>query len=240
MFKIRMADLVIEIRNKFDYVEKQCKDYIVDELQEALVSVEATDEEIAHEKEVALYSFNEGYLESVCIYRNIALALPKYNAFLLHAAVVSVDSQGYAFTAKSGVGKSTHIKLWEKLFGNRLQIINGDKPIVRIVDGNIYAYGTPWCGKEGYNVNCSVPLKAICFLERGETDEIEMIDKSLAAGKIIHQVIVPKSPQDIVSVLSMLDNVIRNVDIWKLKCTMNISAAEVSYNAMKGGKTSEN
>lgn len=240
MFKIRMADFVIEIQNKYDYVKKQCIDYIVDETKEALFSVEATDEDIAREKEAALYAFNEGYLESVCIYRKIALALPKYNAFLLHAAVVKVDDKGYAFTAKSGVGKSTHIKLWKELLGDRLQIVNGDKPIVRVIDGNVYAYGTPWCGKERYNINCSVQLKAICFLERGETDEIELINKSLAAGRIIHQVIVPKSSQDIVSILDMLDNVIKKVDIWRLRCTMNISAAKVSYNAMKGGKTNEN
>ncbi len=235
MFKIKIADFVIEIHNKYDFVKHLCKNYIVDDSSIADFSVEATDEEIALENATAQRKFDVGYLESVCIYRNIALVLPKYNAFLLHAAVVSVDGNGYAFTAKSGVGKSTHIKLWEKLFGNKLQIINGDKPIIKEVNGEFLAYGTPWCGKEGYNVNCSVPLKAICFLERGETDEIELIDKSLAAGKIIHQVIVPKSSKDIISILDMLDSVIKKVDIWKLKCTMNISAAEVSYNAMKGG-----
>lgn len=231
-----MADFVIEIRNKYDYVKKQCADYIVDVDEQALFFVEATQDDIENEKNSSEFNFDVGYLESVCIYRNIAYMLPKYNAFLFHAAVVAVDDKGYAFTAKSGVGKSTHIRLWKDLLGEKLTIVNGDKPIIREIDGKIYAYGTPWCGKEGYNKNTSVELKAICFINRGEVDEIEPYEKAKAVSKIVHQIIVPKSSNDIIKVLEMLDSFIKKLDIWKLNCTMNISAANVSYNAMKGGQ----
>lgn len=240
MFKIKIADFIVGIDNKFDFVEKQCVDYIVDAPSKVDFTVFASDEDINHEKEISESDFSKGYLESVCIYRNIAYKLPQFGAFLFHAAVISVDGEAYAFTAKSGVGKSTHIRLWKKLLGERMKIINGDKPILREQEGRVYAYGTPWCGKEGYNLNEKAPLKAICFLERGDKDEIEMFSKSDAAGKVIHQIIVPKNPTDIVRVLDMLDSTLKKVDVWKLKCTMNISAAEVSYNAMKGGQTREN
>ncbi|MBQ4155372.1 MAG: hypothetical protein IJD90_01045 [Clostridia bacterium] len=240
MFKIKLAGFIIEIRNRYDFVKKQCVDYVVDDNEKALFSVEATDLDIENEQNSTEYNFDKGYLESVCIYRNIAYELPKHDAFLFHAAVVEVDNNGYAFTAKSGVGKSTHIKLWKELLGDKLTIVNGDKPIIREIDGKIYAFGTPWCGKEGYNVNTSVELKAICFVNRGEVDEIVPFDKSKAVSKIVHQIIVPKSSDDIVKVLEMLDSFIKKLDIWKLKCTMNISAAKVSFNAMKGGQISEN
>ena len=240
MFKIEMAGFVIEICNKYDFVKNQCVDYIVDENTQALFSVEATTEQIEKERQDATFKTSDGYLESVCIYRNIALMLPKFDAFLFHAAVVKVDDKGFAFTAKSGVGKSTHIRLWQKLLGDKLTIVNGDKPIIREIDGKVYAFGTPWCGKEGYNVNTSVELKAICFIERGEVDEIVPFEKALAAGKIIHQIIVPKTSADTIKVLDMLDSFINKLDVWKLKCTMDISAAKLSYNAMKGGINNEN
>ena len=236
MFKIKIAELVIEIDNKYDFVKKQCIDYIVDDSLTADFTVSASEEQIKTENESSESNFSNGYLESVCIYRNIAYILPKFNAFLFHAAVVCVDGQAYAFTAKSGVGKSTHIRLWQNLLGEKLSIINGDKPILRIKDDKVYAYGTPWCGKEGYNINTSAPLKAICFINRGSVDEITPFEKSEAAGKVIHQIIVPKNYEDIVSILDMLDFTLKKVDVWKLKCTINISAAELSYNAMKGGQ----
>lgn len=238
MFKIKMAELVIGIDNKFDFVEKQCSNYIVND-EDVDFTVSVSKEEIENERALSEYEHSDGYLESICLYRNIAYMLPKFDAFLFHAAVVSVDSQGYAFTAKSGTGKSTHIKLWQELLKDKVKIVNGDKPILREIDGKVYAYGTPWCGKEGYNLNEKVPLKAICFIERGEKDEIEVFEKSLSAGKIIHQILVPKNSEDILKVLEMLDSALKKVDVWRLKCTMNISAAEISYNAMKGSSLDE-
>lgn len=240
MFKIKIADFVIDIENRYDFVKNQCKDYIVDDCSQADFVVSASEDDILNEKKSSLGEFSDGYLESVCIYRNIAYKLPQKGAFLFHAAVVKVDGAAYAFTAKSGVGKSTHIRLWKKLLGDRMSIINGDKPILRELNGKVYAYGTPWCGKEGYNLNEKAPLKAICFLERGEKDEIIAFPKSDAAGKVIHQIVVPKSSADIIKVLDMLDSTLKKVDLWRLKCTMNISAAEISYNAMKGGLLNEN
>ena len=43
--------------------------------------------------------------------------------------LISFDGQGIAFAAPSGTGKTTHIKLWQRLYGDRVEIINGDKPL---------------------------------------------------------------------------------------------------------------
>lgn len=46
-----------------------------------------------------------------------------------------------------------------------MQVFNDDKPALRRLDGRWYAYGTPWCGKDGINLNQKWPLGGICFLE---------------------------------------------------------------------------
>lgn len=235
MFKIKIADLIIGIDNKYDFVKNQCRDYIDYSDAEIDFTVSASDFDIENEKKVAVGSFSDGYLESICVYRNLSYRLPEFNAFLFHCALVEVDGEAYAFTAKSGTGKSTHIMLWKKLLGDKMTIINGDKPILRVVGDKIMAYGTPWCGKEGYNKNTYAPLKAICFIERGEIDRIFPFEKSEAAKRIIHQIVIPKETDSIVKILELLDLALRKVDVWRLECTMNISAASTSYNAMKGG-----
>ncbi len=238
MFKINIADLVVQIDNKHDFVYKQCKDYYTDE-QDVDITICATDEDIRIEREQSLAQFSEGYLESVCIYRNLSYVLPQFDAFLFHAALIEVDGKGYAFTAKSGTGKSTHIRLWQQLLGDKVIIVNGDKPILRKVDGKILCYGTPWCGKEKYNVNKSVELNSICFLNRAKENSIHKYDVSKAAKNIVHQIVVPKSPENVLRILELLDYTLTNVDVWDLYCNMDIQAAKLSYNTMKGGTSCE-
>ncbi len=240
MFKIKIAELVISIDNQYDFVKRVCKDYIVDNSFDASFSVAVSKKEIDDEKKVANGNFSNGYIESTCIYRKICKIIPDYNAFLLHSAVVKIDGFAYAFTASSGTGKTTHIKLWKKLLGEKVSVINGDKPIIRIIEGKPYIYGTPWCGKEGYNINDYAPLKAICFIERGDKNIIEPFKMQLAVQKIINQLIIPDRPETVAKLLELLDVTLKQVDVWNLKCNMDISAAELSYNIMKDGINNEN
>ena len=92
---------------------------------------------------------------------------------LVAVVVFAMDGQAYLFSADSGVGKSTHSRLWQQVFGDqRVTIINDDKPALRLRDGVWYVYGTPWSGKYGLNHNLCYPLAGICFLERSKTNKI--------------------------------------------------------------------
>ena len=71
-------------------------------------------------------------------YRIICKKILSFDAMLMHCAAVSVDNEAYLFTAVSGTGKTTHINLWRKKFGDRFFVINGDKPIIRLIDGKFY------------------------------------------------------------------------------------------------------
>lgn len=76
--------------------------------------------------------------------------------------------------ADSSVGKSTHTGLWRQVFGDeRVKILNDDKPALRFEKGIWYAYGTPWSGKYGMNLNLRYPVAGICFLKQGAQNKIE-------------------------------------------------------------------
>lgn len=64
----------------------------------------------------------------------------------LHAAAVVLGRKAYLFMGKSGTGKSTHAALWLRCFPES-KLLNDDNPTVRIEDGRIAVYGTPWSGK---------------------------------------------------------------------------------------------
>lgn len=99
----------------------------------------------------------------------VCAAVLDYDAAVFHAALISFDGQGVAFAAPSGTGKTTHIKLWQRLYGDRVEIINGDKPLFTLRSGRFFASGMPWCGKENWGCNKTVPLKAICFIDARNT-----------------------------------------------------------------------
>lgn len=237
MFKIKIADFIVEIRNKYNHIKNLCADYIVEDGTPDLV-MECTDEDIT--AEIDNYDdpsyANSGYSESICIYRKLCLQLPIYDAFLMHSAVIEVDGNAYAFTAKSGTGKSTHICLWKKLLGDKVIVVNGDKPILRFIDGELYVYGTPWCGKEGWNTNKRSKFKGLCFLERAEENKISPLDKTKAAERIMNQVLMPTTPMEAIATLDLIDRMLKKVDTWLLGCNMDIEAAKIAYENMSGEK----
>ena len=234
MFTIKIANMTVEIRNRYDYVFHFCKDYIVENVACADLSVEVTEEEILAEMTSCDFPITTGYAESVCVYRSICQKIPVLQeAFLFHGAVIECDGRGYVFAARSGTGKSTHIALWQKRFGSRVRVINGDKPIMRFEDGCLYAYGTPWCGKERLQTNASVPVAGICFLERAENNEIARIAPADAVIRVFQQVLTPTDLQSVDVMFPLLDRMLAQIPCYLLKCNMEEEAAEVSYYGMR-------
>jgi hypothetical protein len=167
--------------------------------------------------------------------------LLKYDGFMLHSSAVVVDGKAYLFTANSGTGKSTHTSLWLQLFGNRAYILNDDKPALRLIDGVWYAYGTPWSGKNGINVNTGVPLAGIAVVTRNEKNEIEPFCGKDAIFAIFSQ--TNRKTNTVAhraKLLELMDKLMWSVPVWKLKCNMDPEAAIVSYEAMSGCKYEEN
>ena len=235
----RIADLAIQLNNRYSYTDKLCASYLCD-AQQADLEVSVTQEEIDRER--SLGDFSKAYCESVCLYRRLCLSLAPFDAFLLHAAVVETDGSGYAFLGRSGTGKSTHMQLWLDSFPNAVQVVNGDKPIVRrerTKDGQtlFYAYGTPWAGKEGLQQNTRVPLKGLCFLEQAEKNSIRRLSCSEAVGLLFQQLLIPKERESVVSLLDLIDGLIRTVPAYLLKCNISREAAELSYAALTKGST---
>jgi hypothetical protein len=168
----------------------------------------------------------------ISFYRQLLL----FGGLRLHASAVVVDGKAYLFTADSGVGKSTHTQLYLKEFGDRAFILNDDKPALRLENDGWFAYGTPWSGKHDISVNGRFPVAGIAVLERGEENTIERFSGLDMVRAVIKQVNRPKAAEYRVKMLELLDNLVTNVPIWRLRCNTNKEAALVSYLAMSHKK----
>ena len=174
-FNIELAGEVLRIKPVYDCAFEFCRDYITDKV--ATQEIVIRPEDIDHERETGEKNdfdipkdYPDSYLELLAIYRKIAVIMPEKGVFLMHGSALSFDGNGILFLADSGVGKSTHAKFWQKTFGDRIVMINDDKPLIKINDDGVFIYGTPWSGKYGINTNISAPLKVMCEIKRSGTD----------------------------------------------------------------------
>ena len=120
-FRISLAGQTVAIRSIYDEVYHLCRDYLSD-VPEAAFHVETAPEDIALERDKSLREaamegkpailYPESYLETLAVYRKIALGMLKYDTWLIHGSAVAVGHEAFLFTAPSGTGKTTHTKLW--------------------------------------------------------------------------------------------------------------------------------
>ena len=231
MITIRIADLPVGIENRYSYLAELCRDYLTDE--KPLFTVSASDEDLAEEARISGIR-NRGCLESTVVYRAIARKLPYYDALVFHGAVLAEEGRAYAFTAKSGTGKTTHLRLWLSEFGDSVHILNGDKPILRYIDGTLFAAGTPWRGKENYGRCEMLPLDSIVFLSRGKENRIEETDPATTLFSFFGQIFMPEDPEAADLTLTLTERILSDARLYRLSCNMDPEAAHVARRALTG------
>lgn len=230
MFVIELAGVRIRIDNRYPFIERQCRAFLC-EGEDAVFTVRASSDDILEESNHG--EFSDGYCESICLYRLICEKIAEHNVFLMHSSVIEVDGHAYAFCAKSGVGKSTHTRLWLKNIPNA-RVLNGDKPLFKLEDdGSVTAFGTPWNGKENWGENISAPLVGICFLERGATNSIRPATEEEIIPRLSHQLYLRGARDSVNRRLMMMDALVNAVPYYVLSCTISDEAALLSYQTMR-------
>lgn len=236
MVNIKLADIPVQMNNQYPDLEILCQEYLTEEQPKIFLSVSR--EELETERRMQDESFSDGYLETVCMYRKLALEALTHQVFVLHASVLEVDGEGYAFLAPSGTGKTTQTRLWLEYFGDRARVVNGDKPLVRMVrkedSVEFLAYGTPWRGKEGMGCNASVPLKAFFFVERAVEPECIPASQEKSIDCIFRQLLLPEDMEQMDKLLEMVDCLVESVPGYVLRCNMEKESVKAAYDAVKG------
>lgn len=221
--KCRIAELNVEMINRGSHIRRIGERYEAD-FSHPDILLSLSDEDIQKEVERGSGPF----AETVAFSRKFGQALSRFDAFLMHAATFTVGDKCVALLAKSGTGKSTHMLLWKQLFGEDMEIINGDKPVVKIVDGKPVAYGTPWCGKEGFSANKGAVLTDLCFIRRSEENKVNLLPKNECLKFLLEQVVIPEGSENIIKLMELLDKMLQNCNVWEICCNTDISAAELS------------
>lgn len=176
--------------------------------------------------------FTDPFLERAAIQRKMAEHLFDYDILLFHGSTVAVDGKAFLFAAKSGTGKSTHTRLWRQAYGSRAVMVNDDKPFLELKGSGVTAHGAPWSGKHGLDTNISVPLAAICILERGAENRIQRICPEAVLDFLMKQGMAPLNPEKRFSYEEKIRRLANTVPLWRMTCNQSMDAVKIAYDAM--------
>lgn len=181
---------------------------------------------------------SDGRIENICILRNICRLLPEFDRFILHSAVIQYGDSGYVFLGKSGAGKTTHARLWQK-YVRGAEILCGDKPIVGRENGIYYAYGTPWRGKENFGKKGKVRLKGLCFIEKASTNLAFSLSADEASERLYEQLLFFSEACVALKTAELAIGLLQTVPAFLLRCDKTRNAVVASFECMTGIKFSE-
>lgn len=240
-FNMKVAGESFAVSALYPQTERYCRNYSIDE--PGTHYIEMTEQDIVKEREFfvqdapgndpSLSKAPGGFIENVALLRKIAEFFPAHRGMLVHGSAIAVDGKGYLFTALSGTGKSTHTALLRKLLGDRTQMVNDDKPIVRFAEDGIMICGTPWMGKHCIGNNVMVPLCGIFFLRQSPDNELKKIEAADALPLLMCQSYRPDNAEDLFATFDMVEEILNIVPMYDFGCNMDISAAELSSSVMK-------
>ena len=224
----KISDLLVEVPATSNMPER-CKEYITE--------VKGISADITIRADLYNFDLWSTLSEKDAIYlesgRQYHINLLNFNGMVLHSSAIEYNGKAYLFSGPSGMGKSTHTRLWQSLYGDAVQVFNDDKPALRRLEDGWFAYGTPWCGKDGINQNKKVPLGGICFLKRGKENKIRRLDSKEAMQNILWQTTRKlKDPKKMMALLDLVDKLVREIPIFELECTKEIDAAILSSRTM--------
>lgn len=157
-----------------------------------------------------------------------------YYAFLrrqvltFHGAIVEAGGRCFLLCADSGVGKTTHARLWRD-HKNAL-ILNGDRAACYQEHGQWFGFGTPWCGTSGEYLNRSAAVQAVVILKRGKENRVSAINGMSLLPHIVYPCWDRVSTE---RMLSLLDRFLETVPVLQLECVPDVSSVDVLYQALE-------
>jgi len=159
-------------------------------------------------------------------FRNL---LMHHEGLVIHSSSLACNNKGILFTAPSGTGKSTHVRIWKWAYGDEVTIVNDDTPAVRFINGTPILFGTPWSGSPGVYSNTKVPLKAIVALERSSENSIRKLNPLEALPVLMKRSLLPYYDEKMMAVAcGLVERLMEIVDFYKLGCRPDKEAAELA------------
>jgi hypothetical protein len=114
------------------------------------------------------------------------LILAGRGGFLLHASSAICDGRAYLFSGISGAGKTTMTRLAPP----DVTLLTDEISYIQLDGREFTAFGTPFAGELAKaGENCSAPVSALFFLEKGSDHRVEEISSSDSVRRLLRNIL---------------------------------------------------
>lgn len=153
-------------------------------------------------------------------------AVLNHHACVLHGVVMEYEGKGILITAASGVGKTTHTRMWRDK--ERALILNGDRCLCRNIEGTWYAYGMPWSGSSGEYINRRVPIRSIVSLRQAPVNSVRSLSPYEGTIWLLQRIFAPVWKGKLQNqAFDMAEELAAEIPMLELSCTPDYEAVQV-------------
>lgn len=240
-FNIKIADETVQIICYNPFTKSMFKEYFTDEEARFTVFPKRVDKEKIRErfravlsgKKAEILDRSHSFSEYHAIHLELATKLIDRGVLLVHGSAVAADGGAYLFIATSGTGKTTHTNYWTMALGERAFIINDDKPMIRITDGEPLIYPTPWGIHDKPKQAEKAPLKAMILLERADFNKLSPIKESELFPHLYKAALRGETPAETLEIVELERKLMDKTKLYKMQCTNSIDAAKTAIRELK-------
>ena len=206
-----------------------------------LLSLKPQDEESLNlwhnndEKEVAISGNMSARLYRFALWIGFGLMTIQYNTVAIHSSCIVYNNKAVLFLGESGTGKSTHTRLWRENIEGAF-LLNDDSPFLRVEDGKIWVYGSPWSGKTACYKQERYELKACVRLSQASSNKISKLSILHAYGAI-HPSCPPEFAYDETlydHISGFINQLLSSVPFYHLACLPDRDASLLSFKTIFG------
>ena len=178
---------------------------------------------------VYLWGNYELYLLRFALWVGYGLMTCRKDTLAIHSSCIVYRDKTVIFLGESGTGKSTHTRLWQEHIPGSV-LLNDDSPMIRVEDGKVWAYGSPWSGKTPCYKNERYELKGCVRLSQALTNRIQKLTVLQSVGAL-HPSCAPEfAYNDFLydGVSHTLNGILSAVPCYHLACLPDEEAARLS------------
>lgn len=152
----------------------------------------------------------------------------------IHASVIEKEGKALIFLGKSGTGKSTHSKLWQKYVPG-CALLNDDEPIIRIMnDGTIKVFGAPWSGSTPCYRNAYAEVSAFVHLYQSDENRLTKQNGVESFTSLLQSTAIMRSDIDNrTMIISMINDILEKVSVYKLDNRPDREAVSLSETLLR-------
>lgn len=163
---------------------------------------------------------------------DLPAALLRRDALFLHASFIRWQGRAILFTGRKQIGKSTQAELWRR--HRQAEVLNGDRVLLRRVEGVWTACGSPFCGTSGICVNGTAPAAAIVLLRQGPENRVLPAEmKRVYAAFLSGCSYDPGDWWATERVMSLTEELCSRVPMLELSCTPDEGAVRCLESALR-------